>query len=120
MVVRVTALSIPDALAARILAVEGEIDLATGAKLHDALHQMIRAGARQIIVDLRPATYVDSTALGICLNAQNRLDALGGSLFMVAERPGLVRIIDRLGLRRVLPTFGRLSTAIDELRTTAA
>jgi len=47
--------------------VGGEIDLHTAPELRDCLNQAIDAGSRQLVVDLRQASFIDSVALSVLM-----------------------------------------------------
>ncbi len=45
------------------LVLTGELDIATVPRLQDALDRALAAGARQLVVDLRPLGFLDSSGL---------------------------------------------------------
>jgi len=52
-----------------VVAVDGELDLATAPQLGAVIGEMIDYGHRHLVVDLSAATFMDSTAIGMLLYA---------------------------------------------------
>ena len=48
-----------------VIAVSGEIDVATAPQLRECLHRVIVQGDATIVLDLLGVTFLDSTALGV-------------------------------------------------------
>lgn len=59
--------------AADMVAVRGEIDMATAPQLRDLLDQLIEAGSRRIVLDCRELAFLDSSGIGVLIAARNRL-----------------------------------------------
>jgi anti-sigma B factor antagonist len=74
------------------LAVFGELDLATAPTLRDELVGAERDGVRDIMLDLRDATFVDSEGLNVIIRAWQRAQ-LNGHRFVVV---GASRATQRL------------------------
>jgi anti-sigma B factor antagonist len=87
-----------------VLAITGEHDLSTAPMLRRRLDGLIADGV-PIVVDLSPATFVDSSILGVILDARRRAEA-GGLGFAVSHANGadpVGRVLDITGLRNELP-----------------
>lgn len=56
-----------------ILEITGELDVLTGSKLTSTLDELVRRGAGDLCLDLRGASFIDSFALYVLLQAQRRL-----------------------------------------------
>jgi anti-sigma B factor antagonist len=87
-----------------VLAITGEHDLSTAPVLRQRLDGLIADGD-SIVVDLSPATFVDSSILGVILDARRRAEA-GGLGFAVSHPNGtdpVGRVLDITGLRSKLP-----------------
>jgi anti-sigma B factor antagonist len=59
--------------AADVIAVRGEIDMATAPQLRDLLDQLIQAGSLRIVLDCRELAFLDSSGIGVLIAARNRL-----------------------------------------------
>jgi anti-sigma B factor antagonist len=90
-----------------VLAIAGEHDLSTAPVLRQRLDGLIADGV-PIVVDLSPATFVDSSILGVILDARRRAEAEGLG-FAVSHANGadpVGRVLDITGLRTKLPVHG--------------
>jgi anti-sigma B factor antagonist len=87
-----------------VLAITGEHDLSTAPLLRQRLDGLIAEGA-PVVVDLSPASFVDSSILGAILDARRRADGAGmGFAVCHANGPDPVgRVLDVTGLRSELP-----------------
>jgi anti-sigma B factor antagonist len=88
-----------------VLAVSGEIDIATVDDLGDAIDAVIDDGAVEVWVDLTPAEFMDSTGLRLLVAAGDRLRALNRSLAVICPPGAIRRTIELAGLHEVLPVF---------------
>jgi anti-sigma B factor antagonist len=93
------------------LKMAGELDLAAAPLLQEELEALFTSGATSIVVDLLDATFLDSTALGVLVNALNRCQELGGQLHLIVTEPQILRVLDITGLTNI---FSILSNS-DEL-----
>jgi anti-anti-sigma factor len=73
------------------LCLEGEIDLATGDQLEEALRASIASGTTSI--DVSGVTFLDSTALNVLLSAAAALNGQG-PLVLVRPSPHVRRLLD--------------------------
>ena len=87
-----------------VLAIAGEHDLSTAPVLRQRLDGLI-ADSVPIVVDLSPATFVDSSILGVILDARRRAEAdgLGFAVSHANEADPVGRVLDITGLRNELP-----------------
>ncbi len=104
---------------ARLLSVEGDLDLASAPSLKWALADVLGAGARHVVLDLSRVTFIDSTALGVLVGAQRALPA-GATLAIACDQENVLRIFEMTGLDgmfEILPTF---DDALEFVRGSAA
>jgi anti-sigma B factor antagonist len=94
-----------------VIAVEGELDLATAPRLKWMLVDALELGHSQLIVDLSLTTFLDSTALGVLVGLKRSLDA-GASLAIVCERPEVMKIFEFSGMDGAFPLFPTLDGAL--------
>jgi anti-anti-sigma factor len=84
-----------------LLSLVGEHDLATHGEVDHAFAR-IEASGTTVIVDLRDATFIDSTVIGKLTASRAR----GELLLLVVPPDGVVRrLLDLVGLTRCLPVF---------------
>ncbi len=68
-----------------VLAVGGEIDVATSPELRRELHQLADRKPARIIVDLGDVTFIDSSGLGVLVGTLKRLREEGSGDILVLE-----------------------------------
>lgn len=85
-----------------VLAVGGEIDLATAPTLRDALADAIAREPALVLVDLEAVGFLDSAGLGVILGALRRLRAQGADLEVVCTSRNLLNVFEITGLDRSL------------------
>src|SRR5262249_3527634 len=85
--------------------VAGEVDLYTAPALKTALRETIDRGARNVLVDLSRATFIDSTTLGVLMGAVKRLRPAGGELAIACSDPNIRKIFEITLLDRIFNIF---------------
>ena len=96
---------------APVIAVSGEVDVATAPQLRESLQRVIAHGASTVVLDLLGVTFLDSTALGVVIGAHKRCREVGGELRVVVADPRLVKIFEITGLTGVLSISDSLHAA---------
>ncbi len=82
----------------------GDIDAASTPSVREALDAAIRDGCRRIVLDLSRVEYVDSSALGLLVWADHRLQPLSGALLLAGAGRDVTRILELSGLIGVAPS----------------
>ena len=101
-----------------VVAVTGELDLASAPDLKEMLDATLRLGG-SVVVDLSAATFLDSTALNVLLRASRGLGDEGGygrRLAIVCARPNVLRIFEFSGLDSAFAIFPALDDALANVR----
>jgi anti-anti-sigma factor len=94
-----------------VLAVAGELDIATAPELGATLTATVESGAAEIWVDLTGVSFLDSAGLHVLDDVARRLRALNRRLALICPE-GPARLALRAGgLERVLPVFETRGTA---------
>jgi anti-sigma B factor antagonist len=94
-----------------VIAVGGEIDVATAPQLRECLHKAIAQGQATVVVDLLGVTFLDSTALGVLVGALKRCRELGGELHVVVTDFRIMKIFEITGLNKVFRIDDSLTAA---------
>jgi anti-sigma B factor antagonist len=76
-----------------VLALTGEIDVASVADVQTALQDLRDAGWEDIVVDLRDVSFIDSTGLGVLIAADERARREGWELAVTKGSPPLERLL---------------------------
>ena len=89
-----------------LVAMHGEHDIASAPGLRSAIEHAL-ARSQHVVVDLTPATFIDSTVLGVLLGARERAleEELGYAVLLETSSsdPGVRRILEVTGLDALLP-----------------
>jgi anti-sigma B factor antagonist len=94
-----------------VIAVTGEVDVATAPQLRECLHRVIAQGDATVVLDLLGVTFLDSTALGVLVGALKRCRELGGDLHVVLADPRIMKIFEITGLTNVFTIADSLQAA---------
>lgn len=93
---------------AKILRVDGEVDLSTARPFRAAIDRLSATGGGRLIVDLRGCAYIDSTGLAALLHGAGRT---GG--FAIVARDGAPReILQATAIDQTIPVFESLERAL--------
>jgi anti-sigma B factor antagonist len=99
-----------------VLTISGEHDLSTAPVLRRRFDRLLEEGTATV-VDLTPATFVDSSILGAILDARRRADE-GNVGFAVVHASGtdaVDRVLEVTGLRAELPVHADREEAFSEV-----
>ena len=96
---------------ATVVTLAGELDLYNAEEIRAALGQVIAARPRCVVIDLADVEFVDSTALGVLVEATSLLGP--GSLRLAAPQPGTRRALQVSGLDRHLPVHDTVGDALE-------
>jgi anti-sigma B factor antagonist len=88
----------PDAL----VAVQGELDIATLPELERAVTRMRAQGLERLVIDLRGVEFLDSMSIELLLRLHGELTGTGADLVVVRGPRAVDRIFDLMELDRVL------------------
>jgi anti-sigma B factor antagonist len=94
-----------------VVTLAGELDLYNADSVRQALVDAAGDGPERIVVDLGDVEFIDSTALGVLIEARSKLD--NGRAFLLAS-PGLEtkRALEISGLDRHFAVHGTVSEAL--------
>lgn len=96
-----------------VVRLAGELDLYSANEVRSALAGAIDAGAGRIVVDMSGVEFVDSTALGVLIEARSRLGQDG--LLLAAPQLETRRTLEVSGLARHLPVHDSVDGALASL-----
>ena len=88
-----------------LVAISGEIDIASGPQLRDQLLSVIRRQGARLTLDLSGVTFIDCVGINVLLAARRRALLEGGSMRVLRASPHVRRVIALTRLdRELLPT----------------
>lgn len=77
-----------------VLAVNGELDMATAPEVRERLHALLADGKRKLVVDLDEVGFLDSTALGVLVGVLKRVRTHDGELRLVCTQPRVLKVFE--------------------------
>ncbi|HEV7888144.1 MAG TPA: STAS domain-containing protein [Acidimicrobiales bacterium] len=94
-----------------VVAVRGEVDLATAPQLKARLLDLVAGGVTEIVVDLSATEFLDSTGMGAVVAAYKRVRAHDGHLKLVVTAARVRRVFEITNLDRVVPICASVEEA---------
>jgi anti-sigma B factor antagonist len=98
-----------------VVAPRGEVDAVTAPQLGRRLLGLADEGKTQVVVDLSNVTFMDSTGIGVLLNAVRQLRQRDGGLVLVCPTERILRPFQITGLVDHLRIFGSREQALGGL-----
>jgi len=94
-----------------VLAVSGELDLATAPSLRERVREITPGGPLKVALDLTGVGFVDSSGLGAIVACLKHVRELGGDLVLVA--PDASPVAKLLSLTGLEPSIARVPSLHD-------
>lgn len=98
-----------------VVAVSGEVDLATAEALRDALVAAEGEAASGMVLDLQQVGFLDSTGIGELVGVHRRLRKSGRPLALVVPEGPIRKILAITGMDSVLDLYEDESSALSAL-----
>jgi anti-sigma B factor antagonist len=95
-----------------VVHVAGEVDVDGAARLRTALARAVGSGFVDLVVDLREVAFIDSTGLGVLVDALRSVHRHGGRLEIVVHDARLVRLLRISSLDHLFVVHEDLATAL--------
>ena len=102
---------------AYVIALGGEVDLYTAPEFKQQLLEVIRQGAKDVVVDFSDTTFIDSTTLGVLVGGVKRLRTSEGQLSLVCNDRNITKIFEITGLDRVFTIYATRDEALQHVRS---
>jgi anti-sigma B factor antagonist len=93
-----------------VVRLAGELDLYNADEIRSALTEAIDSGTARIVIDMSEVEFVDSTALGVLIEARSKLGR--NSLLLAAPQAETRRTLQVSGLDRHLPVHDSVDGAL--------
>jgi anti-sigma B factor antagonist len=98
-----------------VLPLEGDIDLHVSPLVRESLNAMIKKKPERIVIDLSPATYIDSAGIAELILAMQEVEAYGGQFFLIGLQE-TIRLIFRTsrldGIFQIFPDVDAALAAV--------
>jgi len=85
-----------------VIALDGELDLASASDLAELAGELVRNGADNIIMDAERLSFCDSSGLRTLVSIANDLRPIGGRVAIVNPQPIVLRVLELTGLDRTV------------------
>jgi anti-sigma B factor antagonist len=95
-----------------VVELTGEIDVSCAPQLKDLLQGLIDEGKNQLLIDLTGVPFMDSTGLGIFINALKRSRQANGEIKLVNPQEGLRKVFSITQTDKVFSIFDSVDEAL--------
>jgi anti-anti-sigma factor len=95
-----------------IVAIRGDLDIASAPAVRERLLSLLRPGACRLVVDMSAVRYADASGLAVLASTQRRAALLGGGLRLAAPRPEVAMALTAAGLSRHLTAYPTVRAAV--------
>ncbi|WP_371582139.1 STAS domain-containing protein [Streptomyces sp. NBC_01314] len=92
-----------------VITLQGELDVVTAPSLAARMDALTSGPRPDLVIDLRPVSFIDCAGLGVLCRARNRAKARQGRLRLVTNSSPFLRILHHTGLTGVFDIRSRLS-----------
>ncbi|MGH3714602.1 MAG: STAS domain-containing protein [Micromonosporaceae bacterium] len=96
---------------ASVIALSGDLDLATAPELRTALLEALE-DRTTIVVDMTDLRFLDSTGLGVLVRVHKKAKAAGGVVAFAAVPRNVTKILEVTCLDRVFPVYDSVAAAL--------
>ena len=105
-----TAQTTPDG--AVIVAIGGDLDIASAPAVRERLLSLLRPGACRLVIDMSAVRYADASGLAVLVSTRRRAVLLGGGLRLAAPQPEVAGVLTVTGLSRHLAAYLTVRAAV--------
>jgi anti-anti-sigma factor len=95
-----------------IVAIGGDLDIASAPAVRERLLSLLRPGACRLVIDMAAVRYADASGLAALVSTQRRAVLLGGGLRLAAPRPEVAEALTVTGLSRHLAAYPTVRAAV--------
>ncbi len=95
-----------------IVALRGDLDIASAPALREQLIDVLRPTANRLIIDLSAVRYADASGLAVLVGTGHRAGLLGGFLRLAAPSAEVAQVLSATGMNRHLDIFATVQAAI--------
>ena len=95
-----------------IVAVEGELDIATTNDLQEHVRSAIDDHGPWLILDMSGLDFMDSSGLNVIINAYRTVRERDGALALAALNERVTKVVRLVGLHRQVPVHQTVATAV--------
>ncbi len=94
-----------------LIVARGELDIGATPRLSTVLAMAGASHGGRLVLDLAGVDFIDSTALGVLVQAERRVRERGGRIALVTTDPNIVRVLQITALDRLFPVYATRAAA---------
>ncbi|MDT0328155.1 STAS domain-containing protein [Nocardiopsis lambiniae] len=95
-----------------IVAIQGELDIATTNDLQEHIRSAIDTHGPWLILDMSGLDFMDSSGLNVIINAYRTVREREGALALAALNERVTKVVRLVGLHRQVPVHQTVATAV--------
>jgi len=95
-----------------IVALGGDLDVASAPAVRERLLGLLRPDACRLVIDMSAVRYADASGLAVLVSTQRRAVLLGGGLRLAALKPEVARVLAVTGLSRHFAVYPTVQAAV--------
>jgi anti-sigma B factor antagonist len=95
-----------------VLAVTGELDVATAPRLRQEAVRLTSSGSHRLVIELSGVGFLDSTGLGVIVGILKRTRTHGGELALAGAEPQVRKVFEITRMSDILPIHDTVDDAI--------
>lgn len=95
-----------------VIVLEGELDVSSAPTLKELMQKLIDEGKRQFLMDLGKVDFIDSSGLGIFVNAYKRIRSAGGEMKFLKPQEAVRKVFSLTQTDKVFPIYETLEEAL--------
>ena len=99
-----------------VITVSGEIHVSTAPEFSRRLNDAISHGRSNLVLDLTPTEFIDSTGLSVLLNGLRRVTRQRGRMAIVCSNPTVLRLFEITRLDATFDIHPSREAALDSVR----
>lgn len=98
-----------------VLDIAGKVTIGYDAKMRDAIAEAVDGGAKNVLLNMKDVSKIDSSGIGELVAAHNRITENGGRLLLVSLSDRLGAVLQITNLMGVLETYDNIDDALASL-----
>ena len=103
----------------KMIHIIGNIDVTTTTILDGAISEMIDNGNHHFVFNLERTTYLDSAGISIFIHCLCDVQQNNGSVYIIAEDNQVRRVLEMVGINRLIKTYSSEKEFLDGQKVVA-
>jgi anti-sigma B factor antagonist len=95
-----------------VISLNGDLDVTSAPELRDLLQQLIDEGKTQFLLDLGEVGFIDSSGLGIFVNAYKKVRSAGGAVKLANPQESVRKVFSLTQTDKVFSIYDSLEDAL--------